>query len=170
MTVADHIKAEAEKAKSGVRLERVLVAAELFGLDHEDLYKTVARINMKYGEQYFVRLFEEYAFGTAERTNPNSFMNPKSKKPEAVASTLAGKRQLLAYLLLSDDGVLENLEAYFAKARAELEAGTYQVNRTPKGARHPVKTPISDAKRDKALKIYLPLFEDALVAAMESAK
>lgn len=170
MTVADHIKAEAEKAKSGVRLERVLKAAELFDLDYEELYKTVARINMKYGEQYFARLFEEYAFGTAERSHPSTFINPKAKKPEAVASTTTGKRQLLAYLLLADEGVLENLEAYFAKVRSELEAGTYQVSRIPKGGRHPVKVPISGAKADKALKIYLPVFEDALVAAMESAR
>lgn len=152
-TEADKIRRAAMESKKGISPERVAKAAAQMGVDPTELAKSVERISQKFGTPYFKNLFKQYADGTAERSYPNSFIQFRARKPEAVTASENGKRQLLAYLLLADRETLEELVEHFDAVGKKLS--------------EPGKAPLfgSAAKDERAAK-YLPFFESAVIAAM----
>lgn len=153
-TDADRIKKAAETSRKGISEERVAKAARQMGLDSVAVAETVSRISQKFGAKYFENLFKQYVDGTAERYHPDSFIRANPRKADAVKGTETGKRQLLANLLLADREELETLLAYFDSIGAKLRAS------------HSVPLYGSPVKDERAEK-YLPIFEAAVIAAME---
>lgn len=153
LTEADKIRKEAAESKKGISPERISKAAAQMGIDPASLAGSVERISQKFGTKYFENLFKQYVDGTAERTNPSSYIQFRARKPEAVKASENGKRQLLAYLLLADPETLEHLLAYFDSIGKRLAI--------------PHAAPLygSAAKDERAAK-YLPFFESAVIAAM----
>lgn len=155
-TAADLIKKEAEKGKQGVTRSRIENAAKNLGLDPEKVAASVARLGQKFGAKYFEGQFRSYADGSAKnRVREDMFISPNPKRANTKAATEAGLTQLLAYLLLADHEQLELTLKYFDDLGKNL-------------ADSKRKSPIfgSPAKDENAKK-YLPVFESAVIAAME---
>jgi tRNA A-37 threonylcarbamoyl transferase component Bud32 len=152
-TEADRLKRMADGIKAGITPERVRIASVSMGLNPDDVAASVGRISQKFGIKYFENLFKQYVDGIAERTHPTTFIRMNPKKPEAVKATEAGKRQLIAYMLLIERDELENLLAYFDSIGKQLSSEG-----------HPPL--FGSAAKDARAEKYLPLFETAVIAAM----
>lgn len=155
-TAADRIKKETEKGKQGITKARIENAAGNLGLDPAKVAASVSRIGQKFGAKYFEGQFRSYADGSAKnRIREDMFISPNPKRANTKAATQAGLTQLLAYLLVADRDQLEATFAYFDDLGRSL-------------ADPMRKTPIfgSEAKDENARK-YLPVFESAVIAAME---
>ncbi|MFB0964893.1 MAG: aminoglycoside phosphotransferase family protein [Patescibacteria group bacterium] len=155
-TAADLIKKEAEKGKQGVTRSRIEKAAKNLGLNPEKVAASVSHLGQKFGAKYFEGQFRSYADGSAKnRVREEMFISPNPKRANTKAATEAGLTQLLAYLLLADREQLELTLKYFDDLGKNL-------------ADSKRKSPIfgSPAKDENAKK-YLPVFESAVIAAME---
>ncbi|MFZ3233670.1 MAG: phosphotransferase [Patescibacteria group bacterium] len=155
-TDADRIKKDAEKGKSGISLDRVVKAAKSLGLDPVKVSSSISRIGQKFGAKYFEGQFRSYADGSAKnRVREDAFISANPKRANTKAATEAGLTQLLAYLLVADREQLEETFKYFDDLGRKLS--------DPKR-----KSPIFGSEtKDEAARKYLPVFESAVIAAME---
>lgn len=114
----------------------------------------------------YIRQFEDYVSGKAERTlAPNrlirlSFLkepkNPDAEKLEKYRATQNGRALLLATLLLSDREEVEKFAAKLDEVRKGLES-----------AAKPGSQPyLGSAAKDSKARKFLPIFEDAVIAAL----
>ncbi len=113
---------------------------------------------MVYGAKFFRQLFAQYANGTAERTHPAKFIRPNPRKPEAVKTSEAGIRELLAYLLLANKSDVVEFAEYLHSVRLQLDAVS---------DRYPEKSVFGSKAKDDRARKYLSVFESAVLAAME---
>ncbi len=155
-TEADRIAKSAKEGRQGVAFERITKTAGILGLDPLKVSDAVSRVPQKFKAKRFESIFREYADGSAKtRVKDEIFISPNPKRSNTKAATEAGLTQLVAELLVTDREQLELTVRYFDDLGRSL-------------ADSKRKTPIfgSEAK-DEAARKYLPVFESAVIAAME---